>query len=104
RTACRSANLGVVLLAIDRPAGAVLHPLDAIAFAAAEPAAIGAAARFVAGDMAFAALEPIGFAAIEFAGADAVIDAVLLAMLALVDPGLGRCGGGQCGQADQRGA
>src|SRR3954470_10493307 len=70
--------LGVVALAVDAAALAILHMLDAGALAGAEPAAVGAAARLIGGNAALLALQPIGFARIQLAACHAMGDALLL--------------------------
>ena len=84
----------VVLVAIDVAGLAVLLPGEDMAVLAGEAAVVlGSHVVLFTVDTAFLALEVGGFARGELAGADALRDAVLLVVLALVDggAGLGKC-------------
>src|SRR5262245_39943253 len=97
------AVLAVVLLVVDAAALDVLGTLDALELAPAD-CAVSEGAVFHPVPVILAALEASGLAPRQFARLDALVDALLLAVLAAVDDllvGIGECGGG--GAEAQRG-
>ena len=105
---------GVVLVAVDGARGAVEATIERDAVGAGEAAVMGGAhVSFVAADGGFAALQAVGLARVEAAGADALRDALLLVFAALVDGGgmalhrrrcgLGKANGGtKCKNSDAK--
>ena len=78
--------LTVMLLAIDAMAGFILHRFNLRPFVAIQATAIGPTARFIAGDMGLVPFEASGFTGRQAAIVDAARDAVLLVILAVIDP------------------
>jgi hypothetical protein len=94
----RSAALTIALLATDAYTRAILHCLNARALDARKAGAIGAAACFKTGDASLLPFKARRFAGSQAAAADAAGNALLLLVLALVDPRI--CRGGGCERAE----
>jgi hypothetical protein len=90
----RALAVSIMLLPVDIAAGAVLTLFDAGAFLRRKAGAVGAAARFVAGDACLLACEACGFVGSQAAGPNTLADPVGLVMLPLINAGV--CGDGGC--------
>lgn len=97
--------MGVVLIAVNRLARAILFALNVAALGGGEMAAAAAVMRFLMGDARFPMFQTNSFAGSEAAAAEALVDARLLLIAAVVDAvrGRGRLRGGGQGQRAEKG-
>jgi hypothetical protein len=90
--------LSVVLLAENVSAGLILHVTQTGTFVACQTGAIGTTFCFITGDMGLLMCKPVDLRACQGAILDAIVYAVLLLVLTLVNPRMGRKGSGKKNQ------